>query len=220
MKTFQKLAFPIVTGLLMASCVASKPFASEFKNEQKKGRDTTNALYVVKTDGEVVTAKKITYQYKMPLFRHGQLSVHSVVADGKKISFGKYQAVQTANVFKKLYYPESSNQFCDGIYINRLRFGKINLYQYEYVGETAYKYQTKPSYHDYVFEKESGKPASLDYQSFAEAIKDNSAVFEKFKQLFPGNTIPTTDVVQTLKKLTVITELYNQTSIDAMQASR
>jgi hypothetical protein len=220
MKKFYNLSLFVAVILFATSCITSKPYAAKFNQEQKKGRDTSNEVFVVKKDGEKIAGKKIKFPGKIALVQSPEPSEQWVAVDGKKIEFGQYEAVQTSSVYKALYHPAKNDQFPNVVYMNRLRFGKISLYQYEYRGSTEFNYQTKPLYHAYVFQKENGKPEALDFARFADAISDNSVAFERFKQLFPSGSIPKSQVATTLQNLTEVAELYNQTSINTMQASR
>jgi hypothetical protein len=220
MKTFQKLLLPLAFALLTASsCMAPKQITTQLKQEQKKGRDTTGDLFIIKTDGEVVTAKKLSYKHRPLLFKGAEPEEKTVVADGKKINHGQYEAVQTANAFKILYFPENKGEICKGVYINRLRFGKISLYHYESMLNTNHSYKTKRFVQNYVFQKENGRPEPLDYKAFLKAIKDNRIALNKLKELFPDGSIPADNAKQTLKDLTTIAEIYNQTNTDPVNVS-
>lgn len=220
MKKFYNLSLLVAVILFATSCITSKPYAAKFNQEQKKGRDTSNEVFVVKKDGEKITGKKIKFPAKIAMVESPEPTEQWVAVDGKKIDFGQYEAVQTPSVYKALYHPAKNDQFPNVVYMNRLRFGKINLYHYEYRGSTEFSYQSKPLYHAYVFQKENGNSEALDYARFADAIRDNSAALDRFKQLFPSGSIPKNKVETTLKNLTEVAELYNQTNIDAMQVSR
>jgi hypothetical protein len=220
MKTLQKFNLSIALAVTLTSCVATKPYADDFANEQKKGKDSTSDLFVIKKDGQKLAVKKLSYQHKLKIFPNGQPSEDGVVADGEKIKFGEYQAIQTSGAFKILYHPENDTRFSKGLYISRLRAGKISLYHYECMSTTSHTYQKKRLCHNYVFQKENGQTVWLDYQSFAEAIKDNSMATKKLKHLFPFKTIPNNDTEQTLANLTTLVELYNQSKVDAVNAVR
>ncbi|MDB5279836.1 MAG: hypothetical protein JWR61_4791 [Ferruginibacter sp.] len=219
MKTFQQLVLPLVLALMTVSCMAPKQMASQMKEELKKGRDISSGLFIIKTDGEVVEAKKISYQHRSPLFKSAALVDKAVIADGKKINPGQYEAIQTAKAFKILYFPEDKGEICKGIYINRLRFGKISLYHYESVLPVSHSYQTKHLAQNYVFQKENGRPVPLDYKAFLKAVKDNRTALNKLKELFPSGSIPTDNGKQTLKDLTTVAEIYNHTETDPLNVS-
>jgi hypothetical protein len=219
MKTFQQLILPIALTLLAVSCKAPKQMASQLKEEHKKGRDTSYPLFIIKTDGEVVAAKKISYELKSPLFKSVRQEDKAIIADGKKMNPGQYEAIQTTKSFKILYFPEDKGEICKGIYINRLRFGKISLYHYESALPVSRSYQTKHFVQNYVFQKENGRPVPLDYNAFVKAVKDNRAALNKLKELFPSASIPTDNAKQTLKDLTTVAEIYNRTEIDPLNVS-
>jgi hypothetical protein len=214
---------------LSTSCMTPKPFAGQFKKEQKAGRDnTTTKVFLVKKDGEKIIGKKISSSTHFRFLKKMNLTEEWVSVDGRKISFGDYDTIQTAVAFKILYEPKPADKVTmvedeksgNEIYLNRLRAGKMNLYHYETVDTNISLHMRKRFVHEYVFQKENGTLAKVDYHAFADAIKDNSLAFEKFKQLFPTERIPTNDVLSTLKNLTLIADLYNKTNSGGMQASR
>jgi hypothetical protein len=219
MKAIQQLILSLVLAVFTVSCMAPKQMATQLKEEHKKGRDTSYGLFIIKTNGEVVAAKKISYQHRSPLFKSSNITDKAVIADGKKINAGQYEAIQTEKAFKILYFPEDKGEICKGIYINRLRFGKISLYHYESVMPVSRSYQTKHFAQNYVFQKENGRPVPLDYQAFVKAVKDNKAALNKLKELFPSGSIPTDNAKQTLKDLTAVAEIYNHTEIDQLNVS-
>jgi hypothetical protein len=229
MKTTTTILSLVLVGIFATSCMTPKPFAAKFKQEQKIGKASSSAkVFLVKKDGEKITGKKLTYSNRFRFLKKINPNEEWVAVDGRKISFGDYDSIQTTKAFKILYEPQqidtattteeeaNAGQF----YINRLRAGKINLFHYETVDTSISMHSRKRFVHEYIFQKENGKSATVDYTSFADAIKDNRIAFEKFRQLFPANSIPKTDVPGTLKNLIKITDLYNKTNIDSMQASR
>jgi hypothetical protein len=219
MKTFEQLILPLALTLLTVSCMSPKQMTSQLKEEHKKGRDTSYRLFIIKTDGEVVAAKKINYQLRSQLFKSMHQEEKAIIADGKKMNPGQYEAIQTAKAFKILYFPEDKGEICKGIYINRLRFGKISLYHYESVLPGSRSYQTKHLVQNYVFQKENGRTVPLDYKAFMKAVKDNRRALNKLKELFPSASIPTGNAKQTLKDLTTVAEIYNRTEIDPLSVS-
>jgi hypothetical protein len=228
MKTTTTILSLALVGILATSCMAPKPFAAKFKQEQKTGKDTSTAkVFLVKKDGEKISGKKLTYSNRFRFLKKINLNEEWVAIDGRKISFGDYDTIQTTKAFKILYVPQLADTAANAdtenenfVYISRLRAGKINLFHYETVDTTITTHSRKRFVHEYIFQKENGKSEIVDYASFADAVKDNSVALEKLRQLFPANRIPKTDVAGTLKNLTQIADLYNKTNIDGMQASR
>ena len=143
-----------------------------------------------------------------------------MAVDGQKIRYGQYDAVQTKKAYQILYNPGQPDKYPYGIYINRIRSGKIDLYEYQPLKSNNDKNKKLP-YHVYVFKKNKGEAVVLDFATFTDALTDNQAALDKFKQLFPlGSTIPENDIASTLIKLTAVTDLYNGTNTDSSQASR
>lgn len=219
----KKLFTPVVllaSIVLYTSCSVSKPFDRRVNQEQIKGRESNEELFIVKADGEKIIAKKLQYQTRTSLFPSATIANKAVAVDGKKIDFGEYTAIQTSYAYKILYRPEDSTGTTNSIYINRLRYGKINLYHYEQLGSVKNNWQRKTVYQEYVFQKENGQPKPLNYDNFAAAIKDNNAATDRLKLLFPSGSIPVTEAQKTLKNLLEIVECYNQPTTDYLQASR
>ncbi|CAN5280243.1 hypothetical protein BH11BAC5_BH11BAC5_31940 [soil metagenome] len=229
MKTIKPTLSLALIIFLATSCMTPKPFAGQFKKEQKAGRDSsTTKVFLVKKDGEKIEGKKLISSTHFRFLKKINLQEEWVTVDGRKISFGDYDTIQTAAAFKILFEPKTADKVIkaedekDGnqIYVNRLRAGKINLYHYETFDTNTSLHTRKRFVHEYVFQKENGTLARVDYHAFADAIKDNSLAFEKFKQLFPEESITTNNVLSTLKNLTLIADLYNKTNSGSMQASR
>ncbi len=229
MKTIKPTVSLALIIFLATSCMTPKPFANQFKKEQKVGRDSSSSkVFLVKKDGEKIAGKKITSSTRFRLLKKINPNEEWVTVDGRKISFGDYDTIQTTTALKVLYAPQPTNivikaadeSNMEQIYVKRLRAGKINLYHYEATDSSISLHSRKRFVHEYVFQKENGTIAKVDYHAFADAIKDNTLAFEKFKQLFPGESIPTNDVLSTLKNLTLIADLYNKTNGGSMQASR
>ena len=65
-------------------------------------------------------------------------------------------------------------------------------------------------YHEYIFQKDKGKPEALNFISFSNALSDNKEALNKFKELFPAGTISKNNVEETLSHLTEVAELYNR----------
>lgn len=220
MKKFYPVTILAVFILFFSSCSASNPFARKVYEEQKKGRDLSNKLFIVKKDGEKITAKRLQYQTRTSFFPTSYVNDKAVSADGKKINSGDYVAIQTAYAYKILYYPENSDQSSTGVYINRLRFGKINLYHYEYTARVKNNWQRKKIHHQYLFQTDNNTVQQLDAKNFKMALKNNQLAYDKFEQFFPSGEIPETEPKKTLKCLLEVVDCYNQTSGDYLQVSR
>lgn len=222
MKTNFNLSLLTASILLFAtSCMAPKPLAGKFNSEQKRGRDTTEGIFIVKKDGEKISGKKITTSHKMELLQTAKPVEESVAINGETVKFADYELVQTSKAYRALYYPEQSEKNCNGIYISRLRFGKISLYHYEAQAPVKFNYQQKRFYHEYVFQKADGRFQVVTYASFAKAIGDDKVALSKFKELFAEGRIQKSEIEKTLNGLLAVTELYNGTNNnDYLQASR
>ncbi|CAN5134616.1 hypothetical protein BH11BAC5_BH11BAC5_54140 [soil metagenome] len=220
MKTFHNLNFFIVLIFLSVSCTSSKPIAAKFNNEQRKGRDNSNQLFIVTNDGVKITAKKLQYQTRTSLFPTNNVNDKAVLLDGKKVEFGQYAAIQTSYAYKILYTPENSSPKSKGIYISRLRSGKINLFHYEYASTEKNSWQKRMVYHEYYFQKENGQPETLNFENFGDVIRDNSKACDMLVQLFPLGEIPKTDVKKTFKNLLAIVDLYNLPTTEYLQVHR
>ena len=217
MKKFNNLSLLIAVILFAASCMTPKPFAAQFKHEKQKGKDTSAEVFVVTKTGEKITGKKLQFSHAYAWKVKSEQEW--IAVDGKKIAYGQYEAVQTPNAYHILYNPGEPSKYPYGIFVNRIRFGKINLFEYEPLKANDYRNKTMP-YHEYVFQKYNGKSEALDYNSFADAISDNSAAVEKLKELFPSGIIQKTDVAATLKNLTTVAEIYNAGNAGSPQASK
>lgn len=229
MKTIYNIPAFLLIAFFATSCKTPKPFAARFKQEQRLGKDTSTNIFLVKKDGEKITGKKLRYSNSFRLLKRIDPVEQWVAVDGRKISFGDYDTIQTPNAFKILYtiQPDTAQSAADEddeeatvFYINRLRAGKISLYHYETDDTTAAAYKRKNVFHEYIFQKYNGKSEVLEYAAFADAISDNHAAVEKLKQLFPSGSIPKKKVLQTLKNLTTIADLYNNTTTGSTQVSR
>ena len=199
------------------SCMAPKQFASQFHHENQKGKDTSAEVFVVTKGGEKIAGKKLQFSHAYAWKVKSELEW--VAVDGKKIAYGNYEAVQTPDAYYVLYNPGEPAKYPYGVFINRIRFGKINLYEYEPLKATDNR-NKKAAYHEYVFQKYNGKSEALDYNSFADAISDNKAAIEKLKELFPSGTIEKSDVAKTLRNLTRVAELYNAGNVGSPQVGK
>ena len=213
--------------LFAASCMAPKPLAGKFNQEQRKGRDTTSSVFVITQDGNKITGKKLIDKHNAEQQKEQEQQQAAAAADSSAAAnapmakFASYQMVQTSKAFNVLYFPEQDDKNCDGVYISRLRFGKLSLYHYEQQVPLKYKYQKKRFYHEYVFQKADGKLQGVTYENFEDAISDDSTALNRFRELFPTCTIPKKQIEKTLSALLEVTELYNNANNDVyVQASR
>jgi len=170
----------------LSSCVTFK----QFDNEAKKGRSPEYNVFVQKKDGQKIVGDKFS-----------QSSVWSsgywIAVDGVKVD--NYNAYQN----EKAYYILTDVAG----WVQRLRYGKINLYYYDDV-KTDINGKHPDFTAKYVFEKEKGKFEKLTYESFANALQDNPEAAAKFKQLFPHDKIPK-DEKGNLNNLIAVVEAYN-----------
>jgi hypothetical protein len=133
----------------------------------------------------------------------------TVSLDGQIVNYADYELIQTEKAYRILYYPESNEKERKGIYINRLRFGRLNLYHYEDQAPRKYNYQTVKYRHEYVFQIGHGKLSPLNYNSFENAIGDNKTALAKLAELFPTGSIPKTNKENILNCILEITDIYN-----------
>jgi hypothetical protein len=217
MKRFYNLSLLMAVIFFATSCMTPKPFAGQFQHEKQKGKDTSAEVFVVTKDGEKIAGKKLQFSHAYAWKVKTELEW--VAVDGKKIPYGKYEAVQTANAYQVLYNPGQPAKYPYGVFIDRIRFGKINLYEYQPLKANDGRNKKVPD-HEYVFQKHNGKTELLDYNSFALAISDNIAATQKLKELFPAGIIGKSDVAKTLKNLTEVAEIYNAVNAGSPQVSK
>lgn len=191
------------------SCMAPKPLASKFNLEQRKGRDTSNEIFIVKRDGEKITGKKLTSNHPSWFLHTAYQTQEAVAIDGQTVNFSDYELVQTNKAYRVFYQPEKNDSNAEGTYINRLRFGRLNLYHYEVAVPRKFNYQTVRYTHKYVYQIGHGKLCPLDYASFEKAISDNKEAVKKLGQLFPSGDMFNEDKMYTLNSLLEITDMYN-----------
>lgn len=199
---------PILVGLffLIHSCATNKSFVKSFELEQQFGKEPGSNVFVIKKNGHKVEGKKLTYSHTS-IWRVKQLE-NWIAVDGQKIQDSEYEIIQTEKAYRHLYFPGNS-LFGSPFFINRLRYGKINLYYYEHIALANGK-DVRGDYHVYVFEKEKGKMIALDYDSFSIALSDNQDALRKFRQLYPKGKIAIFNEKGNLANLILVTELYNK----------
>jgi len=172
--------------LTLPSCVTFK----QFDVEAKKGRSPEYAVFVQKKDGQKIVGNKFS-----------QSSVWSagywIAVDGVKVD--NYNVYQN----EKAYYVLTDVAG----WVQRLRFGKINLYYYD-DRKTDMNGKHPDFTAQYVIEKEKGKFEKLTYENFTGAIQDNPEATAKFRQLFPRGKIPK-DEKGNLYNLIAVVEAYN-----------
>jgi hypothetical protein len=205
MKT-AKLSVLIGLFLLIHSCATNKSFVRNFEMESKFGKEPGSDVFVIRKNGQKVEGKKLTYSHSS-IWRVEQKE-NWIAVDGQKIQDSEYEIIQTEKAYRHLYFPDDT-RFGRPFFINRLRYGKINLYYYQH-NALANGKDVRGDYHVYVFEKEKGKLISLDYDSFSNALSDKKDALRKFSQLYPKGKIPTFSEKGNLANLIQVTELYNK----------
>lgn len=186
------------------SCVTTKQFKAPFKEEQIKGRDTKNEVFVETKSGERIVGDKITYSNT----GSGNKKQYWTTIGNRKIKSDEVAYTQTDGVFKARAH---SAEYSD-IEVTRLRAGKINLYYFEHPAMITgpNTYDVRGAYHIYYFEKQKGHCEPLYFDTFSKALSDNSEALRKFSQFFPKSKIPMFDENGNLTKLLSVVDFYNK----------
>lgn len=198
--TMKNLTFACLFIFTLFSCVTEKSFYRDFKKEELVGKTPNEKVFIIKKNGEKISGEKLSYS-KYSVWRIQQKE-DWIAVDGKKVNTEDIQAIQKEEGFMR-YYDESKTS---RVLVTRLRYGKINLYDYTGV---SYSGNIKDYYHLYVFEKGDNILRPLYFESFANAISDNPDVLQKFKQLFPKSKVLASDEKGNLKGLITVVDLYN-----------
>lgn len=184
--------------VIVFSCV-SCVMAKTYKVEEKKMRIENENVFVIKTNGEKVSGKKIATP-----------SVFNGGADWIKIGRQKFQ-------FDELTaYQDHSAYYCKfgPIWVKQLKRGKINLFYYEVVTPKSPSNGNQNQYDEhFVFQKGDGKILELSSEAISEMLKDNMNARAKFDAQFkPGKVIFPKQLQNHPKALFEIIDMYNSGS--------
>jgi len=177
------------------SCVMAKTY----KVEEKKMRIENENVFVVKTNGEKVSGKKIATP---SVFNAG---ADWIKLDGQKFQFDELTAYQDYSAYYCKFGP---------IWVKQLKRGKINLFYYEVVTTKSPMNGNQNQYDEhFVFQKGDGKILELSSEAISEMLKDNVNARAKFDAQFkPGKVIFPKQLQNHPKALFDIIDMYNSGS--------
>jgi len=190
----------------ISSCVTTKQFHQDFHKAALEGREPDKEAIIITKSGEKFEGKELTYS-KFNKMRAKQIE-NWVAIDGKKINKAEIAVIQNKYSYTA-FFQRPDLPKGEIITVDRIRFGKINLYCYAHEPLGVNQDDVRGLFHVYVFEKEFGKLVQLNFWNFSEAIKDNPAALKKLKELFPKSEVPRFKEKMNLEGLTAVTELYN-----------
>jgi hypothetical protein len=186
--------------LVIASSVASCVTAKTYTDEERKMRIPADQVFVIKTDGEKVTGKKLSAATG---FFSGNVSVK---LDGQKFEFDQLQNFQD----RHSYYAKFNN-----VWAKQLKRGKINLFYYE--AEQRMPMAGPPSatpryetIQHFVFQKGDGPLHELSIEAVSELLSDNREAQDKFDAQFqPGRKFLPKQMKNHPKVLFEVIDIYN-----------
>lgn len=186
----------IICFYLVACTPAKKSLGNE--DQLRQGKESQGEFFIVKPNGEKVMASKIVPGGL------GNFGSFRLTVDGVKMyapaDVIAYQGEDGYNVFRSDPKP---TKYWKGIWITRLRTGKMNLYY----SPTRSKDLNLDFYY---FEKEKGKYVGIDYETFSAALQDNPSALEEFRKLFPKRKVNNFDIHHNMDKITKVVDLYNR----------
>ncbi|MGC4101533.1 hypothetical protein [Ferruginibacter sp.] len=173
-----------------------------------KGKENDTEVFVITSDSVKHSGTKL----KFPP-RYFKTSEY-IAIDGVRYSRKKKQDIITFQTedWYCVYFPTIGDD------ITRIRKGKVNLYFY-YVDTYTPGHATADYARHYVIEKEKNTFVIARYEVLENAFADNSAVLEKFHELFPDKekadkiflkiNIPFKVEAETLKSMLLLMDMYN-----------
>ena len=196
----------VVLLILLSSCVTTKQFERDFNKASLEGREQGKEVFILTKSGEKYEGKVLTFS-KWSQWKAKQKE-NWVAVDGKQVDRKDIEAIQNQYSYKA-FFQRSDYEKGSTIPVNRIKFGKINLYYYTHEPLGLKADDVRGSYHVYVFEKEKGKLQELNFASFSNAINDNPAAIKKFNESFPKAVIPRFGEKKNLESLIAVLEIYN-----------
>jgi hypothetical protein len=169
-----------------------------------KGKEPGNEYFVIKTNGERITAAKINRP------KVGNHYNDRLIVDGVKIDGWDVFAYQNEEGYFVWYNDPKPTRYWKGTWLKRLRKGKMNLYYEGSEGTTPTSGLPTASSINYYFEKEKGQYIYLTFESFSSALKDNPAALQEFRKLYPKGWLNKDKVQTNIENLPHVVEMYNQ----------
>lgn len=162
----------LVILLPTVSCVTSKMYA----DEEKKMRIGADQYFVIKTNGEKISGKKLSTPSGFA-FTRGWVKL-----DGQKYEFDDLQNYQDRHAC----YARFNN-----VWAKQLKRGKISLYYYETSAPSAFPSASGHTQYEYsvhfVFQKGDGPLQELSKEAISEMLSGNREAQAKFDaQFHPG----------------------------------
>ena len=203
----------LALAISVSSCVTNKQFYRDFKKAALQSREPGKDVFIENYKGERVEGSILTHSHWSEWKKVQKEDWDAV--DGHKVDRKDINIIQTKESYsvyiqhdeqdKKGYFTKLS------ILVERIRVGKIDLFDYEHAANEAGPKQrdVRGPYHLYVFKK-NGEFKALTFESFSTALSDNPAALEKFRQLFPRHKIPMFSEKGNFNNLTSVVDLYNQ----------
>jgi hypothetical protein len=178
------------------------------KEDDLKGKENDTEVFVITSDSVKHSGTKL--KFPPAYFQTSEY----IAIDGVRYPRKKKQdiiAYQTKDAYFA-YFAEADKD------MQRIRKGKINLYVYYVITNTP-GHATNDMARRYVIEKDKNKFLLCKYEILEQAFSDNSAVLQKFHELFPDKKETDKTLLQTqipfkletemLKNMLLLTDMYN-----------
>ena len=185
--------------ILALACVTSKTYTSQ----EKKMRYNDNKVFVEKNDGTKLTGNKL----KLPVNWMGRSK--GMFLDNNEINAEDIVAYQDSKAYHRKF---------GEVWVKQLKRGKINLYYYETVVNSAPYYNgtkmvngSSKSTQHFVFQKENGEMIESNKVQISDLLKDNAVAYQKFNEEFrPDLHLFPKQLQNKPGKLFEIIDIYNQ----------
>jgi hypothetical protein len=185
--------------MLALACVTSKTYTSQ----EKQMRYNDNKVFVERKDGTKLTGNKL----KLPVNWMGKSK--GMFLDNNEINGDDIVAYQDAKAYHRKF---------EGIWVKQLKRGRINLYYYETVMNSAPYYDgtkmvngsSKTTQH-FVFQKGNDAMIEANKTQISDLLKDNPTAYAKFNEEFrPDLHLFPKQLQNKPGKLFEIIDIYNQ----------
>ena len=183
--------------LILFSC--STPQATNEARQFDRGRETGNALFVIKPDGQKITATKISRPSV------GNHTEDRITVDGQQMDApDQVMAFQDANGYYKFLKDAKPTKYWKGEFIKRMRAGStMSLYLKALYAGGHEEY--------YYFDKNDGPLTLLTYENFSAALSDKPEVKAEFDKLYPKKKVMANREFEANSvNLPRLVEMYNQ----------
>lgn len=191
----QSLAFFLL--MILFSC--STPQAINESRQFDRGREAGEAFFVIKPDGQKITASKIT---RPSVGNHTQ---DRITVDGQQMDApDQVMVFQDANGYYKFLKDPKPTKYWKGEFIKRMRAGKsMSLYLKAIYAGGHEEY--------YYFDKNNGPLTLLTYENFSAALSDKPELKAEFERLYPKKKIMANrEFEANSTNLPRLVELYNE----------